>query len=129
MENQKIIINLKAYPLEAIYGAAYVFIDRAYIFLDYSSDDKIEINFRAKEGADTEVFEKLKGEFLNELLNYSLRLKIAEHNQKLREFVVSQALFASLGKEKGILENKKEKFEFENDPLGIAVPWEEKYGK
>lgn len=129
MNNQKIIVNLKAYPLEAIYGAAYVFIDRAYIFLDYSSDDKIEINFRAKEKTDSKDLENLKGEFLNELLNYSLRLKIAKHNHKLREFIVSQALFASLGKEKGILENNKEKFEFEDDPLGIAIPWEEKYGK
>lgn len=123
----KFTIDLKVYPLEAVYGASYVFIDRAYIFLESLKNSKVEVRFKAKE--ENQEIEKIKNEFFNELLNYALRLKISKHNHKLREFVVSQALFASLGKEKGILEDKKEKFEFEDDPLGIAVPWEEKYGK
>lgn len=128
--NQEIkkIIDLSIYPLEAIYGAAYVFIERVYIFLDSRDDKKIEVCLRAKKQEDFSQ-EELEGEFMNELLNYSLRLKLSESNKKIREQIVEQALFAGLGREKGILEKQAEKFEFEDDPLGIAVPWEDKYGK
>jgi len=130
MENKiKVIVDLNIYPLEAIYGAAYVFVDKAYIFLDSKEEEKVEINFRAKEGTDFSTLEKIEGEFMNELLNYTLRLKLSETNKKIREYVVEQALFSALGREEGILKNNEEKFEFEDDPLGIAIPWEDKYGK
>ena len=125
----KTIVDLKIYPLEAIYGAAYVFVDKAYIFLDSQEEGKVEIFFRAKDDANLPELEKIEGEFMNELLNYTLRLKLSESNKKIREYVVEQALFSALGREEGILKTADEKFEFEDDPLGIAIPWEDKYGK
>lgn len=124
----KTIVDLKIYPLEAIYGAAYVFVDKAYIFLDSQEGGKVEIFFRAKEETSLRELEKIEGEFMNELLNYTLRLKLSESNKKIREYVVEQALFSALGRGEGILKNEGEKFEFEDDPLGIAIPWEDKYG-
>ena len=129
MKNElKVRVDLNIYPLEAIYGAAYVFVDRVYIFLDTCQENKIEIFFRAKENSSLDELEKIEGEFMNELLNYTLRLKLSESNKKIREYVVEQALFSALGREEGILKNIEEKFEFEDDPLGIAIPWEDKYG-
>ena len=129
MKNElKVRVDLNIYPLEAIYGAAYVFVDRVYIFLDTCQENKIEIFFRAKENSNLDELEKIEGEFMNELLNYTLRLKLSESNKKIREYVVEQALFSALGREEGILKNIEEKFEFEDDPLGIAIPWEDKYG-
>jgi len=124
----KKIIDLKLYPLEAVYGAAYLFVDRVYIFLDTQEKDKLEVSLRAKEEVDFSP-EKIEGEFMNELLNYTLRLKLSDSNKKIREQIVEQALFAALGREEGILKNQEQKFEFEDDPLGIAIPWEDKYGK
>jgi His-Xaa-Ser system protein HxsD len=126
----KKIIDLKVYPLEAVYGAAYLFVDRVYIFLDTQEKDKLEVSLRAKEEVDFSP-EKIEGEFMNELLNYTLRLKLSDSNKKIREQIVEQALFAALGREEGILKNndQEQKFEFEDDPLGIAIPWEDKYGK
>lgn len=122
----KFSLNLQNYPLEAIYGAAYVFIDKAYLFLDSRSAKKIEVSLKGRKKLTKKQFESLKGEFLNELLNYTLRTNLTKHNRKIREYVVSQALFSTLGEE-GVV--KEDKIGYQDDPLGIAVPWEEKFGK
>lgn len=115
--------NLKNYPSEAVYGAAYVFIDRAYLFLDSPSSQKISVSLKGKKKLSRKQLEGLKGEFLNELLNYTIRVNLNKSNRKLREFIVGQSLFSA------IKNDEKESFDYEDDPLGIAVPWEEKYGK
>lgn len=123
MSKKTIIIDEKLYPKEAVYGAAYVFIDKAYIFLDKKEKEKIEITLKLKPD-NKEDLEKLEGEFMNELLNYTLRLSVSKNNKNIREMIVGQALVAAGGEK---LVNEKE-FEYVDDPLGIAVPWEEKYG-
>lgn len=132
--NIKLLIDVKVYPLEAIYGTSYVFIDRAYLFLDSCSSKKIEVSLKGKKKLTKKQLEGLAGEFLNELLNHTLRINLAKYNRKIREYIVSQALFSAVGgeeiAEKSISkEPTEEKFKYEEDPLGIAVPWEEKYGK
>ncbi|MBL7053265.1 MAG: His-Xaa-Ser system protein HxsD [Candidatus Portnoybacteria bacterium] len=122
----KFFFSLKDYPLEVLYGASYVFIDRAYIFLDSQIKDKIEVSLKGKKKLDKKQLEELKGEFLNELLNYTLRINLAKNNKKLREFIVGQALISAYGDDDFI---KEDKIKYEDDPLGIAVSWEEKYGK
>jgi len=135
-KNQLLIsLNPKIYPLEAVYGACYVFIDRAYLFLDGNPEKEIKIFIKGKEGLNSKELEKIAGEFKNELLNYTLRLSIAKNTKKIRETIVERALFSALPhqeeeffpeKEK---KGEKEKKLVEEDPLGIAIPWEEKYGK
>lgn len=120
----KFLINLQNYPLEAIYGASYVFLDRAYLFLDSRAPKKIKVSLKGKKKLTKKQLEDLRGEFLNELLNYTLRINLAKHNRKIREYIVGQALFSALGDGE-----TKEKMGYENDPLGIAIPWEEKYAK
>ena len=122
----KFFFSLKDYPLEVLYGASYVFIDRAYIFLDSQIKDKIEVSLKGKKKLDKKQLEELKGEFLNELLNYTLRINLAKNNKKLREFIIGQALISAYGNDDFI---KEDKIKYEDDPLGIAVSWEEKYGK
>lgn len=117
----KNIINIKldtsVYPLEAIYSAAYVFLDKVYIYLDSADSGKnINVNLKSKNNKD---IESLKGEFLNELLHSVHRMHIYKNNKKIREYIVERALFSSVD------ENNNDDFD---DPLGIAVPWEEKYG-
>ena len=122
----KIEIDTKVYPLEAIYGASYVFIDRVYIFLDSKKINKIEISFRGKEKNSKKQLENLVGEFMNELLNYTLRINLAKTNKKIREYVVEQALFTAVNT---VEDDLSDNLGYEDDPLGIAIPWEEKYGK
>ena len=123
----KTTIDARVYPLEAIYGAAYVFLDRAYLRLDGNPKKEILVILKGKKELTEKQLGKLRDEFLNELLNYGLRYKISESNKKIREYVVGKALFPTMSPE---IEGTEEKDEdWQKDDLGIAVPWEEKYNK
>ncbi len=119
------VFNLQNYPMEALYGTAYVFLDRAYLFLDNKTPEKINIFLKGKKKLTKKQLEQLKDDFLNELLNYTVRIKLTKNNKKIREFVVGQALFAALSNGG----EEDEGLSYDDDPLGIAVPWEDKYGK
>lgn len=128
-KNEIIIsLNPEIYPLEAVYGACYVFIDRAYLFLEGNPEKEIKVFIKGKEGLNSKKLEKIAGEFKNEILNYTLRLSIAKNTRKIRETIVERALFSALPHKEIATEEEEEKA-FEEDPLGIAVPWEEKYEK
>ena len=131
-ENKIIVpVNSQLYPLEAIYGAAYVFLDRAYLFLDGNPKKQIWIHLKGKKKLAKKELKDLAGEFYNELLNCALRDKISKNNQKIREYIVARALFSTTEEKKAKKEIKKEtkKEEWQKDTLGIAIPWEEKYKK
>ena len=125
-------LNSKTYPLEAIYSTAYVFLDRVFVYLDGDPAKKIMVSLKGKEKLNKTQLENLQGEFQNELLNYLLRVEIAKRNQKVREFIVGTALVSALPT--GLLTQTSQSelpgtVDWQKDPLGIAIPWEEKYGK
>ena len=129
-ENKVIVsINTKLYPIEAIYGAAYVFIDKAYVFLDGNPEKEVLVQLKGKKDLTVKDIKKLASEFLNELLSSSLRSQISKNNSKIREYIVGAALIGASGEISEEKTESIEKKEWEEDPLGIAVPWEEKYKK
>ncbi len=132
-EDNEIIFWLKAenYPMEAIYATAYVFVDRLYVYLDGKAGKEIKISLKGKKEMKKKELVALQGEFLNELLNYLIRVEIAKRNKKIRELIVGSTLvsglendFFSSARKQGLKNNES----WLNDPLGIAVPWEEKEG-
>ncbi|MBN2112445.1 hypothetical protein JW707_05095 [Candidatus Woesearchaeota archaeon] len=131
IENNQLTIsvNPKLYPLEAVYSAAYVFMDRAYIVLDGDPDKGILVKMKLKKEGSLET---LGNEFNNELLNYSDYLTRAKETKIIRELLLQRAIItndSSVAESIDFdeLENLEE--EFLDDPEGIAIPWEEKYGK
>ncbi len=139
-------VDTKIYPMEAIYLASYAFIDKAYIYLSGNPKGVIRVSFKPKK--ENTDFEIIKGEFMNELLSSSLRIQIAERNKKVREYIVGAALLGASGEvphldeigentsecdcEEDEYDEEVDSFEAENnswedDPYGIAVPWEDKY--
>ncbi len=129
-ENKIIIpINAKLYSLEAISGAAYVFIDKAYVFLDGNPEKEVLVQLKGKKDLTGKELKKLAGEFLNELLSSNLRHQISKNNSKIREYIVGAALIGALREDPQELTEPNEEKEWEKDPLGIAIPWEEKYKK
>ena len=118
------------YPKDAVYGAAYVFIDRCYVHLDRPGDQRIRVTLRPKRGVALDA-EAAAGEFQNELLGQAWRRLIAEENRQLIESITARALAGAAGPP-GLDEllaldiGAESAFE---DPLGIAMSWEEKYGK
>ncbi len=120
-----ITVDSRIYPLEVVYGAAYVFLDKAYLFLDGDPKKKIAITIKGKKELSKKETGNLAREFLNELLNYSLRYQISKQNRKIREYIVGTALLGAVREEPA----ETEKEDWQKDSLGIAVPWEEKYKK
>jgi His-Xaa-Ser system protein HxsD len=117
------------YPKDAIYGAAYVFIDRCYVHLDRAADQRVRVTLRGKAaGADSKA---LAGEFQNELLGQAWRRQIVEENRSYIESITSRALGGAAGPpglDDLLAMDIGDESAFE-DPLGIAMSWEEKYTK
>ncbi len=117
-------INPKVYPLDVIYSAAYVFLDRAYILLDGDPEKEILVELKPKNEED---LEKLGRDFNNELVSYADYKKRSENTKKIREILLQRALITN---DPSIIEdsNVEEDEDYLEDPEGIAIPWEEKYG-
>ena len=129
-ENQlSLEVDESIYPIDAIYGAAYLFVDRCYLFMSRPGDKKILLRFRGKKPLDKDGLEQLAGEFSNELLNQILRFRISESTSKIREYYMARA-FASHPAQQSIdsLLAELDAEELEEDDLEISVPWEQKDG-
>ncbi len=114
------------YPLDVIQGAAYLFVDRAYLFLDRPRDGRVTVVLKTRGPTDPEALEALAGEFANELLNQALRKNIGESNARIREFVMARAFFAADGPSTiDRLLAQLDEEELAEAPLDIAVPWQE----
>lgn len=113
------------YALDAIYGAAYLFIDRCYVFLTRPGDRRVEVRLKPKGEATEAGLEALAGEFANELLNQVLRLRIGESTRKIREYTMARAFFSSSTQtsiDQLLAELDQE--ELAEDDLSIPVPWD-----
>jgi His-Xaa-Ser system protein HxsD len=126
-----VLVDSSLYPLEALYGAAYIFIDRCYVLLDKPDATHFKISLSTKKGdADAETLKALVGEFSNELLSSAWRAKITQENRAIIESVTSRAIAGAMGPpsfdDLAAFDFTEEPFE---DPLGIAQSWEEKYKK
>ncbi|MEW6200779.1 MAG: His-Xaa-Ser system protein HxsD, partial [bacterium] len=96
VENNEVCFTVerKIYPMEVIFGACYNFIDRCYVFLDKGDKDTVRVSLKGKEKLADGDLEAIAGEFQNELLTQSLRKKINKQNKKIREYIVSRALYS-----------------------------------
>lgn len=117
------------YPKDAIYGAAYVFIDRCYVHLDRPAPGRVSVRLKPKANV-TVASADLAGELENELLGQAWRRLLVDENRRLVETVTTQALAGAAGPAglDELLEMDSDAEAFD-DPLGIAMSWEEKYKK
>jgi len=124
-------VDRKLYPLDAVYGAAYVFLDRAYVFLEKGPAGTVKVSLAGKTPLGESGLNALAGEFVNELLNQSIRATLDESGRRVREYVVLKSHYGAAAGRMDVEEllDKTLKEAFDDDPLEIAVPWEEKYGK
>lgn len=132
LKNNQIIFSLnpKIYPPEVIYSTAYVFVDRAYIFLDGDPKKGIKVFLKGKKSLTAKQLKNLKDEFLNALLNSSLREKIAKKKKKILEYIVGGAITAALEKPKFEEPAKgKEMEEVEKEIAALKKELEKKTGE
>jgi len=121
------VVDESIYALDTIQGAAYLFLDRCYVFLDRPADQRVAVVLKAKGDADEATLDALAGEFSNELLNQALRKAVGASNAKIREFILAKAFF-SVDAPSSIDKLLAELDAEEMEPLEIPVPWEKTDG-
>lgn len=113
----RVSVNPKLYPLEVIYSAAYVFIDRAYVMIDGDPKEEILVQLKPKTNMDVET---LGREFNNELLNYMVYMTRTIRSQGIREAMVQRALATNAQPQQ---ETKSQPESPTDDLEKIAKPW------
>jgi His-Xaa-Ser system protein HxsD len=125
----EILVNQRIYPLEVIYATAYVYLDRCYVLMNKKDKEQVVVRLKGKPDCTVEAFEAIVGEFENELLSQVLRRKVAQRTEGAREAIVHRALFSAMPQALNLLlDDDDDDGDYLEDPLGIAVPWEEKFG-
>ncbi|MBX7190455.1 MAG: hypothetical protein K1X94_00265 [Sandaracinaceae bacterium] len=129
-------IDATTYGLEALQAAGYTFLDRAYVILDRPSPERYRVTLAPKksEGELRAQLTRLAGEFANELLAAAYRQRLQHENRALIESVTMRTVAGAMGPAEAAPSLEElEAFDFSaeafEDPLGIAMSWEEKYGK
>jgi His-Xaa-Ser system protein HxsD len=118
-------LSEELYPLDAIYGASYIFIDRCYVHLSRPGDAQVSVRLRRKEPTDAEALIALAGEFANELLNQVLRMRIARSTAGIREQYMARAFFSDRSQSTiDDLLAELDAEELEDESLEVSVPWE-----
>ncbi|HTJ84661.1 MAG TPA: hypothetical protein VL400_23235 [Polyangiaceae bacterium] len=128
MHEEALELDLDLYPLDAIYAAAYAHLDRAYLFLERSGD-LVKVRVRSKSATVTD--REAAGQLANELLATSLRLLLTGERRRSVEAIVTRAIGGAAGPPglDELLEADIGEATAFDDPLGIAMSWEEKYAK
>jgi His-Xaa-Ser system protein HxsD len=120
------------YARDAIYGATYVFLERCYLFLERAGDQRIRVRLRGRAaGSTADDARILAGELGNELLAQAYRRRIAVDRRAFIETIAARALAGAAGPpglDDLLAMDIGDETAFE-DPLGIAMSWEEKYAK
>jgi His-Xaa-Ser system protein HxsD len=117
------------YPLEAIYGACYLFLEKCFIYLCRPRPAVVDVRLTSREPATRTELDSLAGEFANELLSQTARLRLSQATARIREYYTAAALRAATSAPSvDELLAELESEELLEDPLEIMVPWEEKHG-
>lgn len=118
-------VNPRIYPLQIIYSAAYVLMDRAYIILGGDPQEEVLVEIRPK--SKRESLEKLGREFNNELINYAVYTIQTARNQDVRDAIVRRAFLTNENAEAGAdpcgCPPSEGASSYRDDPEGIAKPW------
>ena len=141
-----ISVNPKIYPVDVVMSSAYIFTDSCYVLVDGDPTEEIIVELKPKDKK--EDVEKIGRDFNNELVNYANYAVQAIKNSRLREAILNRVLLTNsvqAGEEfneytQDTPQQPPEPFEEAetstnepdediDDPLEIAKPWEEKYGK
>ena len=117
------------YPLEAIYGGCYLFVDRCFVFLSRPRERVVNVRLTSRTPATPAELDALAGEYANELLSQVTRLRLSQATARIREYYTAAALRAAASAPSvDDLLAELDSEELADDPLEIMVPWEEKHG-
>jgi His-Xaa-Ser system protein HxsD len=127
-----VLLDEAVFPRPVGLAAAYRFIDRCYVLVESRPRRRLSVRLKGKEPLAAAELTALAGEYRNELLHQLVRHQVAERTDALRAAIVGRAVLSAdpqLAAETAAPPAASDPLDFQDDPLGIAVPWEEKYGE
>jgi His-Xaa-Ser system protein HxsD len=122
-------VDETVYPLEAVYGACYLFVERCFVFLSRPRQLVVGVRLTSRGPTNPDELDRLGGEFANELLAQAMRLRLSQGTARIREYYTAAALRAATSApsiDELLAELDAE--EVGDDPLEIMVPWEARQG-
>ena len=84
-------IDAQAYPLDAIYGASYLFLDRAWVVLDRPDAGHVRVTVAWRNAPAEGALGAAVEEFAEELVSCAWRAKVAQEGRSLIEAATSKA--------------------------------------
>jgi His-Xaa-Ser system protein HxsD len=106
-----------SFPRDAVYAAAFTFIDRCYVHLDHPSEGRTGIVLRPKAHDGFHDGAAIADELASELRAQAWRVRLAEQGREL----TAQITRGAFGGGGDPLADEPAPFD---DPLGIALQWE-----
>ncbi len=125
-------VDTHVFSIDIVRRTSFTFVENYYVFLAWEDEQHMLVTLTAKRmPVDDAYLQNIAGEFANEALNQALRDQLMKDTRSLRELIVGRALFAAVNQPRveNDLDFLDDDEDFLDDPLGIAVPWEEKFGK
>ena len=122
------VIAPPGFALVAALRAAYYRIGDFHVAVDQEGD-RPTITLRPKRPLDEAALVAAAERLAGDLPDAELRTALLESNRADREYMFARALFGAEAAEQERLLNDLAAAGAGDDPLGIAVPWEEKYQK
>lgn len=112
-------------PVPALLHAAYRFIDRCYVAVEAAEESTVRVTFVARDesAADEDAWGRLANDFEDEVAGEVLVQQVEANNIGTMEFVMAQAL-GETGELGGADDPNADALE---DPLGIAMSWEQRH--
>lgn len=86
----RVSLPLDVYGLEAIFRSCYWLTDRCYVYLAPPTNGLIDVVLVSKSGSLPDT-DQLTWDFLNDLVDQHLRVRIGEETRAIREIIVAQA--------------------------------------
>ena len=128
MQGARLEFVREFYPLDAVYLAAYTSLDRAWVFLESSATGVVATVRSKRDGVSDEA---AAGQLGNEALAQAYRLHLARGGRRVIEAIATRAVAGAAGPPglDELLDMDIGDATAFDDPLGIAMSWEEKYGK
>jgi len=140
-------INSKIFPLSIVVSAAYDLMDKGYFVIDGNPESELTVEVRLQNSDTQASLLELAKEFNNQMINYAFYEIQSARTKDVRETITKAALFGQSDDTEKANVSCEEKsscecdamseeevdeivdsFDFD-DPEGIAVPWDEKFGK
>lgn len=107
-----------SFPRDAVYAAAFTFIDRCYVHLEHPSEGRTGIVLRPKGSDGFHDGASIADELANELRAQAWRVRLTEQGRELTA-QITRGAFGGGGDP--LAEGEPAPFD---DPLGIALQWE-----